>query len=158
YRPDHGFDEVFSLAANQRLPILLHPAAGVADLSPAFEDYGLASGMHAMVSHALVAARMIQSGLLDRVPDLELILTHLGGILPFLIDRLDRRHAGPTRHPPAHYLRTSVHLDDSRHLAVPARSLAIGRVGVEPVMIGTDWPSRPHAARLNAVRGECLRE
>src|SRR3546814_8740771 len=52
--------EIFRLAAGERLPILLHPAAGIADLSPAFDDYGLSSGMHAMVSHALVAARMIQ--------------------------------------------------------------------------------------------------
>src|SRR3546814_13694916 len=76
--------EIFRLAAGERLPILLHPAAGIADLSPAFDDYGLSSGMHAMVSHALVAARMIQSGLLDRIGKLELILTHLGGIMPFL--------------------------------------------------------------------------
>nr|WP_238401958.1 amidohydrolase family protein [Altererythrobacter sp. C41] len=158
YRPDHGFDEVFSLAANQRLPILLHPAAGVADLSPAFDDYGLASGMHAMVSHALVAARMIQSGLLDRVPDLELILTHLGGILPFLIDRLDSRHAGPTRHPPSHYLRTRVHLDNCGYPAGPALRLAIDTVGVERLLIGSDWPSRPIAAALNAVRGAGLSE
>src|SRR3546814_9097271 len=87
----------FRLAAGERLPILLHPAAGIADLSPAFDDYGLSSGMHAMVSHALVAARMIQSGLLDRIGKLELILTHLGGILPFLIDRLDSRDRKSTR-------------------------------------------------------------
>src|SRR3546814_4856015 len=108
YRPDQGFDEIFRLAAGERLPILLHPAAGIADLSPAFDDYGLSSGMHAMVSHALVAARMIPSGLLDRIGKLELILTHLGGILPFLIDRLDRRNTGQAQHPPSHYLRTRV--------------------------------------------------
>lgn len=156
YYPDSGFDEVFALAAHERLPVLLHPAAGVADLSPAFDDYGLASGMHAMVSHALVGARMIQSGLLDRVPDLELILTHLGGILPFLIDRLDSRHAGPTQHPPSHYLRTRVHIDNCGYPAGPALRLAIDTMGVERLLIGSDWPSRPIAAALNAVRGAGL--
>src|SRR3546814_20968516 len=106
--------EIFRLAAGERLPILLHPAAGIADLSPAFDDYGLSSGMHAMVSHALVAARMIQSGLLDRIGKLELILTHLGGILPFLIDRLDSRNTGQAQHPPSHYLRTSVPVEIGR--------------------------------------------
>src|SRR3546814_17716301 len=112
YWPDQGFDEIFRRAAGERLPILLHPAAGIADLSPAFDDYGLSSGMHAMVSHALVAARMIQSGLLDRIGKLELILTHLGGILPFLIDRLDSRNPGPAQPPPSHYLRNRLHVDN----------------------------------------------
>lgn len=152
YRPDDGFDAVFTLAAAEGLPIILHPSAGVADLSPAFDDFGLSSGMHAMVSHALVAARMIQSGLLDRIEGLELILTHLGGILPGLIDRLDSRHAGPTRHPPSHYLRNRVHLDNCGYPAGPALRCAIETVGIDRLLIGSDWPSRPIAPVLDAIR------
>jgi predicted TIM-barrel fold metal-dependent hydrolase len=158
YRPDSGFDETFSLAAAERLPILLHPAAGVADLSPAFGDYGLSSGMHAMVSHALVASRMIQSGLLDRIDKLELIVTHLGGILPFLIDRLDSRHTGPALHAPSHYLRTRVHVDNCGYPAGPALRLAIDTIGVERLLIGSDWPSRPIAPALDSIRGMRLNE
>jgi len=158
YRPDIGFDAVFSLAADERLPILLHPAAGIADLSPAFDDYGLSSGMHAMVSHALVASRMIQSGLLDRIERLELILTHLGGILPFLIDRLDSRNTGPALYPPSHYLRTRVHVDDCGYPAGPALQLAIDTIGVERLLIGSDWPSRPIAPALDAIRNMHLGE
>lgn len=158
YRPDRGFDDIFSLAAAERLPILLHPAAGTADLSPAFDDYGLSSGMHAMVSHALVAGRMIQSGLLDRIEKLELILTHLGGILLFLIDRLDSRHVGPAQHAPSHYLGTRVHVDNCGYPAGPALRLAIDTIGVERLLIGSDWPSRPIAAALDAIRSMRLKE
>lgn len=158
YRPDIGFDEVFSLAADEHLPILLHPAAGIADLSPVFDDYGLSSGMHAMISHALVASRMIQSGLLDRIGKLELILTHLGGILPFLIDRLDSRNTGPTRHAPSHYLRTRIYVDNCGYPAGPALRLAIDTIGIERLLIGSDWPSRPIADALDAIRGMRLNE
>src|SRR3546814_3489839 len=54
YRPDQGFDEIFRLAAGERLPILLHPAAGIADLSPAFDDYGLRSEEHTSALQSLM--------------------------------------------------------------------------------------------------------
>src|SRR3546814_1697709 len=110
--------------------------------------------MHAMVSHALVAARMIQSGLLDRIGKLELILTHLGGILPFLIDRLDSRNTGPAQHPPSHYLRTRVHVDNCGYPAGPALRLAIETLGIGRLLIGSDWPSRPIAPALAAIRAK----
>lgn len=152
YHPDVGFDDVFTLAAGQALPVIIHPSAGVADLSPAFDDYGLSSGMHAMVSHALVAARMIQSGMLDRIEKLELILTHLGGILPFLIDRLDSRNSGPTLHAPSHYLKNRIYLDNCGYPAGPALRCAIETVGAGRLLIGSDWPSRPIAPVLDAIR------
>lgn len=152
YRPDSGFDDLFALAADKRLPIILHPSAGVADLSPHFDDFGLSSGMHAMISHALVAARMIQSGLLDRIAGLELILTHLGGILPFLIDRMDSRDKGPAAHPPSHYLRHRLHFDICGFPAGPALRCALETVGDGRLLIGSDWPSRPIGDVLTALR------
>src|SRR3546814_17151584 len=101
--------------------------------------------MHAMVSLALVAVRMCQSGLLDRIGKLELILTHLGGILPFLIDRLDSSNTGPAHHPPSHYLRTRVHVDNCGYPAGPALRLAIETRGIgrslrsEERRLGKEW-------------------
>src|SRR3546814_20589856 len=79
---------------------------------------------------------MIQSGLLDRIGKLELIITHLGGILPFLIDRLDSRNTGPAQHPPSHYLRTRVHVDNCGYPAGPALRLAIAPLGIGRLLIG----------------------
>jgi aminocarboxymuconate-semialdehyde decarboxylase len=108
--------------------------------------------MHAMISNALVAARMIQSGMLDRIGGLELIVTHLGGILPFLIDRLDSRHSGPTAFPPSHYLRTRLWFDACGYPAGPALRCVLETVGAGRLMIGSDWPSRPIAPALEAIR------
>jgi aminocarboxymuconate-semialdehyde decarboxylase len=153
YRPDAtGLEPLFQAAADAGLPIIIHPAAGVADLAPQFADYGLGSGMHAMVSNALVAARMIQSGMLDRIPGLELIVTHLGGILPFLIDRLDSRNSGPSAFPPSHYLRSRPWFDACGYPAGPALRCALETAGAERLMIGSDWPSRPIAPALKAIR------
>lgn len=157
YQPElPEFEVLYAMVANAGLPLLLHPAAGVADLSPHFDAYGLSSGMHAMVSHALVAARMMQSGLLDRVPGLELIMTHLGGILPFLIERLDERAQGPAARPPSQYLRDRVYLDGCGYPTGPLLRCAIETLGVERIMLGSDWPSRPIKPAIDAVRGLAL--
>jgi predicted TIM-barrel fold metal-dependent hydrolase len=153
YLPDRlGLDLVFDAAAEAGLPIILHPTAGAVDLGNPFDAYGLGSGMHAMVSHALVAARIVQSGMLDRIAGLELILTHLGGILPFLIDRLDSRAGGPAAFPPSHYLRNRIWVDACGYPAGPALRCALETLGAGRVMIGSDWPSRPIAPALEAIR------
>lgn len=154
YRPDRPDMEcVFAATAGHGLPVLLHPTAGISDLSPHFDAFGLSSGMHAMVSHALVAARIIQSGMMDRIGGLELILTHLGGILPFLIDRLDSRNRGPAEHLPSHYLRTRVTVDNCGFPAGAALRYALAALGAERIVIGSDWPSRPVAPAIEAIRG-----
>ena len=153
YTPDRpDIEQVFAAAAALGLPLIIHPAAGVSDLSPHFDAYGLSSGMHAMVSHALVAARIIQCGMMDRIEDLELILTHLGGILPFLIDRLDSRNQGPALHPPSHYLRTRVTVDNCGYPAGPALRCALETFGAERIVVGSDWPSRPIAPVIESIR------
>ena len=153
YRPDAiSLEPLFQAAGDAGLPIIIHPAAGVADLAPQFADYGLASGMHAMVSSALVAARMIQSGMMDRHPGLELILTHLGGILPFLVDRLDSRNSGPCDFPPSHYLRSRLWFDACGYPAGPALRCALATVGADRLLVGSDWPSRAIEPALEAVR------
>jgi aminocarboxymuconate-semialdehyde decarboxylase len=157
YRPDDSeLEPLFGAIATLGLPVILHPTAGAADLSDAFDVYGLSSGMHAMVSHALVAARMIGSGMLDRLPRLELILNHLGGILPFLAERLDSRVRGPCAHAPSHYLRTRFFFDCCGYSAGAALRCALETVGPERLVIGSDWPSRPIAPALTAIRGLAL--
>lgn len=153
YRPDEAsLQPVFEIAAERGLPVLLHPTAGAVDLAPEFDAYGLGSGMHAMVSHALVAARMIGAGLFDALPRLEVIATHLGGMLPFLIDRLDSRHRGETEHPPSHYLKNHFWLDACGFPTGPALRCAIETVGTERILLGSDWPSRSIAPAIAAIR------
>jgi predicted TIM-barrel fold metal-dependent hydrolase len=153
YQPDAPeYQDLFACASAAHLPVVIHPAAGISDLSPAFDAFGLSSGMHAMVSHALVAARMIHSGMLDRIPGLELIMTHLGGVLPFLIDRLDSRATSAAAFLPSYYLRTRLWVDACGYPNGPALRCVIETMGAERVMVGSDWPSRPIAPALDAIR------
>jgi aminocarboxymuconate-semialdehyde decarboxylase len=82
------------------------------------------------------------SGMLDRVPDLTLIIPHLGGVLPYLAQRLiDQSGRGDADHDLLYYLRRRIYLDTcSFH--EPALVCAQDTVGTERIVIGSDYPFR----------------
>jgi aminocarboxymuconate-semialdehyde decarboxylase len=143
YRPEEtGIEMVLEQAATRGLAVVLHPSAGLGDMGSAFTGFGLESALQSMTSHAAVAARMILSGMLDRLPGLDLILTHLGGVLPFLAERFDSRAKGVLKHDFRQYLRERLHYDICGYADAPALRCAIETLGIGRMMIGSDWPSR----------------
>jgi aminocarboxymuconate-semialdehyde decarboxylase len=153
YRPDGiGMEPLLARAAELGLPVVLHPTVLSLDFGPGFAGLGLESGMQAMVSTSLVAARIALSGILDRVPDLELVLTNLGGVLPFLGERLDTRRQGPAQRPMTEYLRTRMSFDACGYPAGVAFRCALDAVGPQRILLGSDYPARPVEPHLDAVR------
>ncbi len=96
------------------------------------------------VDTTIAAARLVFSGVLERYPNLRLILSHLGGALPFLAGRLaegsdsfegiGKRISGSARD----YFRM-FYLDT---IAYEPEILAFGArfAGVEKIVFGTDSP------------------
>ncbi|MBN8605556.1 MAG: amidohydrolase [Caulobacterales bacterium] len=143
YKPDAlDLEDLWRLAAEKGWPLMLHPSAGVADLSPAFADFGLDSALHTMVTSTIVLARLIFSGVLDRHPRLDIIATHLGGVAPFLAERFDSRGRG-AREKFSHYLKQRIFMDNCGFTAGPALRCALDVVGPARIVLGSDWPSRP---------------
>ncbi len=156
YRPDEiNLEAVLGEAASRRLVVVIHPPAGVADLNPAFDAFGLGSGLHAVTGASLVVARLVLSGALDRLPHLDLIATHLGGVLPFVAERLDSRGRGGAR-PFSAYLRDRLWFDACAASPGPALRLLIDTVGAQRILLGSDWPSRPLAQAVETMRAAGL--
>jgi predicted TIM-barrel fold metal-dependent hydrolase len=153
YQPEQiGLEEVLARCADAGLAVVLHPTAGAADISDLFEPFGLVSALHTMVTSSLVAAKLVLSGALDRLPALDLVLTQFGGVLPFLTERLDKRGRGAAEKPFGAYLRERLYYDCSDHSPGPTLSYALATLGAERVMIGSDWPSRPIEPAIAAIR------
>ena len=153
YRPDEiGLEPLLARAAELGLPVVIHPTVLSLDFGPAFEGLGLESGMQAMITTSVVAARLAISGILDRVPDLDVILTHLGGVLPFLGERLDTRQQGSAKRPMTEYLRTRIYVDNCGYPAGVALRCAIDALGPDRVMLGSDYPGRPVQPHLASIR------
>lgn len=129
--------------AAQRLgtPILVHPhdVAGANRMG----DYYLRNLVGNPVETAVAGARLLFGGVLERYPDLAIVLSHGGGVLPHLIGRLRHgyevrpearaRASAPTEHLRRLYYDTIV-FDAGvlRHL--------VETVGASQVVLGTDSP------------------
>ncbi len=92
----------------------------------------------------LAAASLVFSGVAERFPRIRWALCHLGGAIPYLVERLDRGfHAFPEcrahiDRPPSDYLRRFYY--DTVNFNARALDLAIGFAGVKHVLAGSDYP------------------
>jgi aminocarboxymuconate-semialdehyde decarboxylase len=123
--------------------IFTHPyVAG--SLPPDLGCYYLGNLAGLPLDTALMAAHLMFSGALDELPDLDIVLAHGGGYLPYQIGRLEHgyqvRKEARAKAPssPLELLRR-FHFDALTHDADALRFL-VAKVGAERVMIGTDAP------------------
>jgi predicted TIM-barrel fold metal-dependent hydrolase len=132
-------EPLWARAAALGFPLVLHPSF---DCRPqAMTDWTLGGSLHAVTSSSVGAARLVMSGMLDRVPGLEVVVPHLGGTLPYLAQRLLDMGSGDAEHDFLHYLRNRLFVDTCSYHP-PAFRCAVDTVGADRVMLGTDYPFR----------------
>ncbi len=108
-------------------------------LQPAY----LSNSVGQPVETAVALSHLICAGVLDRHTGLKVCAAHGGGYLPTYIGRADHAyHARPDArtmaHPPSDYLRR-IFFDSLVYSTAGLRKL-IDQVGVEQIVIGTDYP------------------
>jgi len=112
----------------------LKPAVGSALASAAF-------GWHAEV--AIHILRLYASGTLDRYPHLQLIIGHMGEMLPFMMYRteavLPKSLTGVGR-TFSEVLRSQVHITTSGLFTVPPLRTAIDTFGTDRILFSVDYP------------------
>jgi predicted TIM-barrel fold metal-dependent hydrolase len=141
---DAALEPIYRRIAALGLPIQTHPA--VEPPAAPFRDFALAATLAPIYSSSLGVARLVLSGMLDRVPDLELIVPHLGGTLPYAAQRLMDFGNGDAEHDLSHYLRSRMYVDTcSFH--PPAFQCAAETVGLDRMVLGSDYPYRGSLAR-----------
>ncbi len=151
YLDDPAFLPVLERAAALSVPIYLHPAEPPA---PAREAYytgldpavsiGLATfgwGWHSEVGmHAL---RLILAGVFDRLPTLQIIIGHIGEMIPFMLARINDMLtpvAKQLQHPVPEYFLHHFHITTSGFLTDPPLLLALQVVGADRIIFSVDYP------------------
>ena len=92
----------------------------------------------------LAAAKLVFSGIPERYPDIRWVLSHLGGAIPYLAERLDRGwHAFPEcrtwiSKPPSSHLRRFYY--DTVNFDPGALRLAVDFAGAGQILAGSDYP------------------
>lgn len=139
---DPALDPFWKAAVELAAPLLVHPI--VLSPSPRTADYFLNSMAAFLYDTTLAGAHLALGGVLDRHPDLKLILVHGGGYLPYQAARLDRGYAtrAETRsrcaRPPSEYLK-AFYYDTVLHSPLALRYL-VELVGADHVLLGSDYP------------------
>lgn len=139
---DPGLDLLWARLAALGAVVVLHPLgfSEGARLSPFFMVNTIGNPLEEVIA----ANHLMLGGVLDRHPDLRVLIVHGGGCLPFLIGRLD--HAWKRRpeirrltvEPPSTYLRRMWYdtvVFDPRLLG-----MLVSLVGADRVLLGSDYP------------------
>jgi aminocarboxymuconate-semialdehyde decarboxylase len=122
--------------------IYIHPAhpLGV----EAMEKYWLMPLVGFLMDTTLAAGKLVFSGIVDRFPRIAWVLTHMGGAVPYLAERMDRGYeafaecrANITRKP-SDYLKRFYY--DTVNFDNAAQRLAIEFAGVDHIVAGSDYP------------------
>lgn len=156
-----GFDVFWQQAQELRVPVILHPSnVALAARAP---RYYLENLVGNPADTTLAAASLIFGGVLDRFPELQIVLVHAGGFLPYQWGRLNQgrraRRETDANNPgmPGEYLRRFFY--DSIIFSPGALRYLVEVVGADRVLIGTDYPfvmsdMQPVQSLLSAQLGE----
>ena len=152
YPDDEEAAPFFELVTNLDIPVFMHPPP-VGFGEERMARFRLASSVGRPFDTCLALARLILFGVLERFPDLKLVVSHLGGGISEVLGRLDYnfelqdegffvRDIDSERmliqRPPSHYLK-KVYFDTvSYHL--PALRCALDTMGADHMLFGTDAP------------------
>ena len=161
---DVRLDPVWRELNGHRLPLFVHPQDGVALERLGGYRHTLPVGAGFPMETTVALTRLVFGGVLERFPDLEILVAHGGGCVPFLAGRLDAAWSSDAEvksrlpHPPSSYFE-KLHLDALVYYG-PAFRAAQGLVSSERLHFGTDHPfsvSDP-AANLRTIDTELRSE
>jgi aminocarboxymuconate-semialdehyde decarboxylase len=139
---DQRFWKLYEVADEMGAVLHIHPTNPVG--VEAMLDYWLMPLVGFLMDTTLAAASLVFSGVPERFPRIRWVLSHLGGAIPYLAERLDRGFEafGDCRkninRPPSSYLKNFYF--DTVNFDPRAIELAIDFAGAEHILAGSDYP------------------
>ena len=151
YLDEKQYWPILAKAEQLGAPIYLHPTV---PKIPEFWTYGISLAGATFgfgAETALAAVRLVLSGALDAFPNLKIILGHYGEGLPFLMKRIDWLNTRPhtkddsdalvsLRRKPSQYFRDNFLVTTSGNYLDAAFRCTRDVLGIESIMLGTDYP------------------
>ena len=139
---NEAFEPLWKKADELGAVIYIHPTdpLGV----DAMLDYWLMPLVGFLMDTTLAASKLVFSGVVERHPRIRWVLTHMGGAIPYLAERLDRGYrAFPDcrrniSKPPSEYLKEFYF--DTVNFNPEAVKFAISFAGVDHILAGSDYP------------------
>jgi aminocarboxymuconate-semialdehyde decarboxylase len=137
-----GYRPFFEEANRMKLCIFLHPM--IPTNSEAFREYVLGPIIGFPFDTSLAVARMCYDGMFEELPDIRWIIGHLGGAIPYLMERMDNgfRDFADCRVKidklPSVYLKRLYY--DTVSFSPYTLKMVRDMVGAEHMVMGSDYP------------------
>ena len=136
------YRKFWAKAEKLRIPVYIHPRGFTHD--ERLHEYFLWNSIGQPLEETLAMASIIYEGILDDFPNLKIIIAHGGGYLPYYSGRTDKAYISrpetrknisrlPSKYLSKFYYDTVIFDNDML-------SLLIKKVGINKVMMGTDYP------------------
>jgi predicted TIM-barrel fold metal-dependent hydrolase len=148
---DPAFFPLLERAVALDVPIYIHPAEPPAVVREAYYTgfdpavgFSLATGGWGWHSETAVhALRLILAGIFDRLPNLQVIIGHMGEMIPFMLARIDDRLTPVARNlqrPVPDYFLSNFYITTSGFFTDPPLLLAMQVIGAERIIFSVDYP------------------
>jgi predicted TIM-barrel fold metal-dependent hydrolase len=130
---DPRFTPFWESAARLGVPVYVHPAPPPKVVKQAYFS-GLPDDMGMLW--------LIVSGLFDRLPELQVIIGHMGEGLPYALARTSAVLSGPAhlRQTVAEYFQTNLHVTTSGYFTQPPLQCAVQVIGIDRMLYSVDYP------------------
>ena len=133
------------------IPLFLHPTDVIfQDMLSDGYDGALHLSLGRVIEVSVAAMRLVLSGVMERHPNLKIVMSHTGGALPYQSGRMDK-NSGKAKlpRPASDYLKRMYTDTVSPHAA--GMKFAIEYYGIDHVMYGTDYPCWDPATALKLL-------
>ncbi|MGH7348559.1 MAG: amidohydrolase family protein, partial [Candidatus Rokuibacteriota bacterium] len=141
------FRPLFKAAEAMGAVLFYHPQPQHNFMRERTARYGLFNSLGVILEDAIVVAILILGGVMEAYPDLKVCIAHGGGPACYAMGRLDRGWQGnpdarqSIPQPPSSYQKRLYY--DTVVGSEAALRFLIDEVGIERVVLGSDWPFVP---------------
>lgn len=139
---DRCFWPLYEKADELKTVFDIHPSFPVG--VEAMTEYWLMPLVGFTFDTTLTAAKLVFSGVVEKFPNIRWKLSHLGGAIPYLAERLDRGYVAfkecrkNISRPPSEFLKDFYY--DTVNFDVNALQLALNFAGADHLVAGSDYP------------------
>jgi aminocarboxymuconate-semialdehyde decarboxylase len=153
------FWKLYEVADELGAVLHIHPTNPVG--VEAMLDYWLMPLVGFLMDTTLAAAGLVFSGVAERFPRIRWVLSHLGGAIPYLAERLDRGYEAfadcrkNISRPPSSYLKNFYY--DTVNFDPRALELAVAFAGAEHILAGSDYPHQIGSIEKMLESLRCMR-
>ncbi|MBX9685959.1 MAG: amidohydrolase family protein [Candidatus Obscuribacterales bacterium] len=172
YLDEQRYWPIFECAEKLGVVIYMHPTSPPQAVMDTYYKGYIEDGLHLAswgfgVEAATHALRLIYSGLFDKYPKLQMVLGHMGEMLPFAMWRIDRYYfpkswfansgkKGRIERLPGDYFRENFHISTSGNFNYPALQCSLMTIGADRILFSVDYPMDSNIDAANFINNAAL--